>query len=655
MIQNNMLLPFYELKEQQFRFRNYCNNGEEPHSFRIPNYTLPSFFFKREKRSLDINYFYVYDLNDNLVVAMDGIYLHKVSSADFDGFGYVPNRIENALDVFADAAPGDSEFNNYLLPCGRYYIKLSESDNIKSYYSEVFEVTDAPAITDKEELIVNGTFSGGLTNWLTNGTWSVAAGQAVYAGGGGGYILSQPINTTDDDHHFYKVSFRINVYNDLGDATRYLRVYFNGLDALNSVVVKGNGTYTYYVKNVSQFYIQHLNGEVRFNIDDISCQKVVGHEKHVSLLLARDCKFPNSIDKANYNYFNSYLLDALILAPEYGAVNKQDENGDFEKVFTYVRPFKTHQLSPMLLSEPVADALAQLNTFDITEIYDGIKNDIFRINSIERLTKFRSIQSFDVKIEWQQPNDCYMLANISFEENLSGWDKCCDDAQEILPCFDPDAPADEFIQPEIEVTFVDGHFHISLINAPIGMGASYCELLYKKQATADFTDCDGIGSVDTLAAVSVPYSVFADAGIDFYIPDLAGFAYKFAVLFTQVGCPDVFAFSTSACHNPCIYFNAAVTGCYNISVVGGHTVYSVESNLDLSICELGGITIELYNSNTSTWFEPGVSSYPLPEGVSHPQLVFDDTQAALPGHVTMARLRKSGVTYDETTVTLGAC
>lgn len=651
MIQNFMLLPFYELKEQQFRFRDNCNLGEEAHSFRIPNYSLPSFFFKREKRPQTINYFYVYDINDNLIVTMGGEYLHMVSAPTFDGFGYVSNKIENGLSIFDDATVGDSNFNNYLLPCGKYYIRLEEEDTVKKYYSEVFEVVDAQAVTDKLELVINGGFDN-LDNWVTSGTWIVGAGIAQYLGAGGGFLLSQFINTTDDDQHFYKVQFTISDYQDSGDATKYIRVYFNGLDSLNSVVVKGNGTYTYYVKNVSRVVIQSFNGEVRFGITDISVQKVIGHKDHVSLLLSRDCRFPNSIDKANYNYFNYYLLDALILEPEYGEVIKEEENGDMERVISFARPFKKHRITPMLLPEPVADALSQLNTFDIVELYDGIKNDLFRVNSVEDLVKVRSIQSFDVKIEWQQPVSCYMLADIGFEESIYAGNKCCDDAQGILACFDPEAG--DYVQPEITVTFVDGHFHIALSNTPVGMEASFVNLQYSKQASGDYTDCNAMPEPSISTGIIVPYAQFAADGIDFYANELAGYAFKFAALFTQVGCANLSAVSTSDCHGPCISLGRFNT-CYTSQFLFGHTVYTVECNMQLTACDIGEITIELYNSNTSTWFEPAVNSYPLPDGDSTPNLVFDDTLAALASYITKVRLRYSGNTYAERTISMIAC
>lgn len=653
MIQNYMLLPFYELKSQQFRFRDNCNYGEEVHSFRIPKHMLPAFFFKREKRAQGINYFYVYDLNDNIVATIDpSVNLQTISTAEYDGFGYVPNRIENGLDVFADNDPSDRNYNNFLLPCGKYYIKLSEADTIKSYYSEVFEVTDAAPITDQMELILNGSFDDDLNNWLTNGTWVVGIGTVTYTGGGSGFILSQPINTVDDSHHFYKVSFVINAYNDSGDDTRYLRVYFNGDDALNSVVVKASGGYTYYVKNVSQLYIKHFNGEVTFGIHSISVQKIVGHEEHVSLLLASECKYPNSIDKENFNYFNYFLLDALILEPQYAEVKKEEENGDFEKVLSFSRPFKTHQITPMLLPEPVADALAQLNTFDIAELYDGTKNDLFLLNSTEALTKFRSIQSFETSFEWQAPRSCYMLANISFEENLSILNRCCDDADGVVECFDADAG--EWIQPEIAVTFVDDHFHIALSNTPTGLEASFVELFFKRQLTEDYTNCDGVGTPSTVAGISVPYSEFAENGIDFYHPDRAGYVFKFMAFFGQIGCPDSFALSTEACQAPCMYINS-IDGCYTSSVIGGHTVYVVHADIDVNLCGDDDVIVELYNNDTSTWFEPAVNSYPLPEGASSPEFVFDDTNAAVPGDIHKIRLRKGGLTSNEVNVTFGFC
>lgn len=537
MLQNYMLLPFYEQKEQQFRFRNNCQNGEEFHSFRVPNYTLPSFFFKRNKRAEVIQDFRVYDLDDNLIATLNDLrHLHVVSSPNFDGYGYVPNRIENGLSTFSDpSAGGDQNYDNYLLPCGKYYILISEQSNTgKSYYSEIFEVVDSTPITDANELVLNGGFATDFSGWLTSGTWSIAASKAVYAGGGGGFILDQIINNPDDDGiHFYRFSVTITNYNDSGDATRYLRIYCNGLDAMNSIFIRANGTYTFYFKKASRVIIQSFNGTVTFNVDDISIQRVVGAEEHVMLTLSKSCKFPNSIDKANHNYFNNYLLDAVILEPEYGEERVENENGDIEKVLSFVRPFKRHKIEPMLQPEPVADALAQLNTFDIAEVYDGWKDNIFLLNSLLSELIIRSIQAFESKFEWQQ-GECYMLANIAFEENLALFDKCCDDTQEIAACLDP---TEEIIIAQ-EGVVDHPHYHISLVNTPTGLSGAMISLYYDKQLRSAFTDCASVPGGMTYTGISIPYDDFAADGIDFFVNDYTLYTYKFYVVATQIGCED---------------------------------------------------------------------------------------------------------------------
>jgi hypothetical protein len=555
MIQNYMMLPFYEAKEKQFRFRANCDDDSPLHSFRIPNYMLPSFFFKREKRPLDIGFFRVYDLNDTLVAQLSALrHIHSVSAPLFDGFGYVPNRLESILDTFATPEAPDPGYSNYLLPCGKYYIELSESDDVKKYYSEIFEVVDDEAITDGDELILNGRGQTTMDNWLTGGSWAPSGSTMNYGGGTTGVILSQVIsNANDDDNHFYKVSFNIGGWNNFGDPTRYVRVFLNGAgDYVNSILVDGSGTpYTYYVKNVSQIVFQVFNGNVTFVLGSVSVKRIDGHVNHVSMMTSRSCKFPNSIAVATYNYFNYYLLDALIAAPEYGEVLKEDENGDFEKVYSFVRPFKKYSLQPMLLSEPVADALAQLNTFDIAELFDSINNDVFLLNSNERLTQFRSIQSFETKFEWQD-KDCYMLANISFEENLAVYDKCCDDNEDVAPCFDPEDPLTELT---IAVDFLTDHFHISASNTPADLEGTFITIAYRKVAIGGYIDCSTIGGAETLTGIEMPYADFLANGADFYVSDVADYVYSFFVNVTQLRCDGV---SSDAVCSGCIPFDEEI-------------------------------------------------------------------------------------------------
>lgn len=617
-------------------------NGEEVHSFRIPGYMLPAFFFKREKRPQTIGYFYVYDLNDNLIATIDvARHLQVVTSADFDGFGYVQNRIENGQDVFPDNDPDDQNFKNYIFPCGKYYIRLEEADAVKKYYSEVFEVVNDAAVTDGNELVLNGTFGNSgtsLANWNTSGSVAAVPGfGAQYTGGATGSILSQVINgAQDNDNHFYKVSFIITGWNDLGDPTRYVRVHFNNDYVMNSVYVNTIGVYTYYLKNVSKIDIHTYNGEVTFSIGNISVQKIYGHENHVSLSVNRSCKFPNSIDSDNYKYYNFFLFDARILAPEYGEVIKEDDNGDFEKVTSFVRPFKKHQLTPLLLPEPVMDGLAQLNTFDEVEIYDAINQNIFILNSTERLTKFRSIQQFETKTEWQG-SDCYALATISFDENLALFDKCCDDDGGIIHCFDFDEPES---MPVIEAEIVDGHFHISLTNTP-ALSAAFVSLFYKKQAIADYVDCDGITENDTNTGIVIPFNDFAADGIDYFPPDLLGYAYKFYIIVSQIGCVDTV---TSAEVCPGVCFHLEVTDhCWIESDVFGNTFWTIRTDINVNLCGATGIVVELYDEGGAVWFEPTVNSYPIPDGASSPEFVFADTVATL-SDVHKIRL-KSGSNY----------
>jgi hypothetical protein len=230
---------------------------------------------------------------------------------------------------------------------------------------------------------------------------------------------------------------------------------------------------------------------------------------------------------------------------------KEDENGDFEKVYSFVRPFKKYSLQPMLLSEPVADALAQLNTFDIAELFDSINNDVFLLNSNERLTQFRSIQSFEMKFEWQD-KDCYMLANISFEENLAVYNKCCDDNEDVAPCFDPEDPLTELT---IAVDFLTDHFHISASNTPTDLEGTFITIAYRKVAIGGYIDCSTIGGAETLTGIEMPYADFLANGADFYVSDVADYVYSFFVNVTQLRCDGV---SSDAVCSGCIPFDEEI-------------------------------------------------------------------------------------------------
>lgn len=638
MIQNFMLFPFYESKDQQFRFRNYCANGEEVHSFRVPKYSLPSFFFKREKRPLGIGYFYVYDINDQLIATIDPlVYLHTVSTAEYDGFGYVQNRIENGSATFPDPQEGTSNYDNYTLPCGKYYIRLEESNAQKKYYSEVFEVVESEAITDGQELVLNGSLKSNLNNWTTDGSISIVAGfGAQYLGGATTSILNQILNPSSDGMHFYKVSFSINAWG--GGPTEYIRVHFNGFDEANSVYVTGIGTYTGYFKNVSKIEVHYYNADVHFVISDISVQKIVGHENHIGLLSSRTCKYPNSINRAIHNYFNYFLLDAQILAPEYGEVIKEEENGDYEKVLSFSRPFKKHQLTPLLLPEPVADALAQLNTFDVVEIFDAFKKDSFILNSQDRLTKFRSIQQFETKIDWQEPNECYMLATVSFDENLTVFDKCCDDNEDAIECFEVgEGDGDSIV---LSVTNAGDHFHIAKVSSIFALDAAFVTLYYKKESIRTYTDCESIAGANHQTGISMPWLEFVANGINYYAPDISTYAYSFFIVISQVGCPETVT-SAAVCPLPCSRIASAEFSCLD----GDPARWFIAVALDVSTC---GETcfLEYYDTAIADWRPETESPTAIADGVHSHNTTFTTIEVPNPDTLTKIRLNfNSGAYY----------
>lgn len=598
MIENLLPFPIYESKEQQFRFRKNCI-GEIEHSFRVPTYAIPSFCFKREKRLNRIGVFRIFDIKDNLVYLNDFTELFMRSAGDYDVIGYISNRIAN--DFYAHSTECSDPYNylNWNLPCGKYYMILSEDGGNKHYYSEIFEVVDVAGITDNIELVRNPKFNNQLLdNWQVSTGWTVVSGKASYDGSSGGFLLSQILqNFSADAYHWYKFTITITDYDNGGNADYYLKAYCNGLDAVNAIFIDGNGTYTHYFRKVSRFIIQSC-GSVSFGVTEVSIQKVVGNEEHLSILSVRTCKFPNSVlssEKGVYPFISYFLFETWLLTPEYGEELTANENKNLEKIVSYARPYKRHKMATLTLPEPVADMLAQLNTFDLIEVNDGIKGDLFRQYSLLSPFKSRSIQSFNPKFEWVG-QDCYMVADIAFDENIVAFDRCCDDLLGVVPCY---KVSTSHLSIAVSADSVRKYYSITLDDSSNDLTGAMVRLTYGKVLNDDYVDCDDTWTGIT-TDIEIPFTTFAANGMKFYPSDFDTYKYAFKVVLKQVGCNISPLFSNCATSENCLTIRYA-SGCYTKQLVPvSPSVWHLTIDLDAVICT-DGCTLQLWDSFNSVW------------------------------------------------------
>lgn len=635
MIQNHLFLPIYEDLQQQNRYRPNCEN-RDIHTFICPNYTLPGFFFTRPKSITQVDDVVIRDLNGNLVATLPVEQLHTIATANYDGIGYTPQVIRRLEDETIDG------YENWTLPCGLYYIEITETlypNYGKKYYSELFRVVDADAITDGEELVFNGKFIGGsLSGWATNGTWDASTGKAVYSGGGGGYLLDQTISYTPDKLHLYRIEFTISNFTTVS-GTPYLRVYSNGLNTRDNVKVSGNGTYVFYVNDVSRVLLQMFTGSATFAIDNISIQKIVGWDGYVGITAAKTCTFPNSDDGSGYEgqstrllFYNNLLLDAKILAPQYGEDRTENETGNLENILTFVRAYKLHAVTPLQLPEAVVDAVHQLNTCNYVQIHNSESAQTWQLASTDDSgsnLRPRTFVAFSFSNEWQ-PGQCYALSQLVFEENLSVKSKCCDVA-EAVTCFD------EATEIEVVVTGTSTGIQITLGNTPTGMdGAMVLPIILRG------ADCDNaFEAVNYPPDSAVTWAEFAENGIFFTEEGFTDYVYTVGLLITQFGCDSQIE-TDEVCSDEWLLEIISV----NDSCDGDDNAVIAAINIQ----NYNTITyIEFWNSGTSTW--------------EHPTLVVDGsnefnlTLAGAGASYTKARLRNisTGNLSAEVSISLSVC
>lgn len=580
---NKCLLPIYENLSKQFRFRINCI-GSDLHTFNYPNYYLPAFFFMRDKRPYGIVALKVLDINGVQVASIDIDRLHIVTTSAYDAIGYTGGvlRNEGTLNAYG-------RYINELLPCGIYYYELTEDGTGNKYYSEIWKVTDKAMVPLADELIKNGTFSVSMAAWTTYGTWGVTSGVANYTGGvNNDVVLYQPISAGEYSPMGYIVQFTISNWGGVA-TTEYLQVRTVSGSTSESVLVTGNGTYTFYTNTAECLEVRLYGFSFNFSIDNISVKAARGVEDMVTIYLSNSCKLPNSID-SNYKYYNILLLDALILEPEYGEELKQEENGDIEKVNSYVRAFKRHRIDPLLLSEPVVNAIAQLNTFDIAGVHDGGRDITYEVNSMRPSYIRPSIMNFDASYEWQDMQ-CYCYVRILFDENLAIKDKCCDSNSDIEPCFDND----EDVNLALSLNCASKTFTISLANNPTSYAGAFIRLYYKKIANADYPDNCGFAATVYDTGIWIPFSEFAANGADFYAADADDYVYAFSAQLNQIGCDGLKGSNTVCRPTTGLVLDFTSAECFGETTSTQITFYATIP------VGFGTVYFDLYNSVTSTW------------------------------------------------------
>lgn len=578
---NKCLFPIYDTIDKQFRNRINCQDSDLS-SFIYPGYYLPAFFFMRPKRPDTISSLKIFDINGTQVAVIAASRLHIVTTAMYDGIGYTGGILRNESTINANG-----RYINETLPCGVYYYELTEANTGKKYYSEVWRVVDNAVATSEDEHVINGTFLATMAAWTTTGTWGVSGGVANYTGGivGNDVVLYQPISAGYSPLG-YQVSFTITNYSSVGPAN-YLQVRTVSGNTSQSILVTGNGTYTFYVDRLECIEVYLYGFSFNFSIDNISAKMISGLEGIVTIYLANRCKVPNNIDD-RYFYYNVLMLDALVIEPEYGEELKQEENGDIEKVNSFVRAFKRHRIDPMLLSEPVTDAISQLNAFDTGGIHDGGRDIFYQLFSDTPDYVRRNVSNFESSFEWQE-GQCYCIVRTFFDENLAIKDKCCDSNTDIEPCFDGDTEIEIALSLNCDTKI----FNIYQSNTPTGLGGAFVKLYYKKIANDDYEGNCGFAATVLYSGINIPYAEFIANGIDFYAADAADYVYAFYVQLTQIGCDDTIS-------SPVVCRGVGEIGLNvdNLSCSGNQNTIAYTVSTPAGY---GSLVVELYNDLTGGW------------------------------------------------------
>jgi hypothetical protein len=131
------MIPFniYTRKQDQTRFKRHCKYQKPFELVNRNNRFLP-FIIKRSTHSNQIKSWRVYDLNDNLK--------------------YVINPASTSYEIFTNGSVQylvyyGAQISGLTMDCGEYYLKIS--DNVTTWYSEVFTVKDFNASTNPYHIL----------------------------------------------------------------------------------------------------------------------------------------------------------------------------------------------------------------------------------------------------------------------------------------------------------------------------------------------------------------------------------------------------------------------------------------------------------------------------------------------------------------------
>lgn len=410
------VLPIYNDINDQMRFNEVCKVCHN-YNFITPKWLFPSFAFTRERFYGLIDSFEVYH--------EDGTWFCNVKKSLLQ----IKTDVENSIDylIFRGLTPISGNSGEIIRewPCGCYYYKIVSEDHV--YYSEIFCVETNDAIVYERNHVLEGDFLQDFTNWQTYAStadWtSLENGFAAYGGGATNLVVLQQ-TTLGVGSYITAITFTVN-----SSGSVFLAISVNNTSA-EIFLVTAPGTYTIYSRSPTQFKVTNVDGTA-FEIGNISIRKIIGMKEHVGLRVQNTCRGIN-VGSLDSEYNDKIWLDAKVLQPQYGEDIKQDENGDFEKIDSFVRAYKQYDISPLPLPEFLIDALAKLNTYDYVSINNGVDERFFIYGLEPGLKNTITISNIKLKNEWDELG-CYGMVNLSFEESMAIKRSCCDSVN-IVSC-----------------------------------------------------------------------------------------------------------------------------------------------------------------------------------------------------------------------------
>lgn len=426
MIKNYATLPIYDSKDLQFRFRPNCE-GQFNDCYVLPNNFLPPFAFRRDKYWEGITALEIFDLNDTLVYNYPD--LNTILTLPVGELDYFINPITPLPSYFGfgnDGVPGEYK----KLSCGYRYIKIT--CGTKVYYSEVFRYIEPEFVLGNDEKVINGQFSNALGNWTLTGIWFTdGTGYAQLTVATSGVVMEQAFENTKP--FIYEIQFTIS---DIASAGSPL---LSVITESGRLLVNANGIYRFYSTDLRSLTVDTTN--TTFKISDISARPVLAlndtnesgmYSELVQMIFYRKCRGVNQIEytddedlQVTPEFYDFLFLYAKILAPAYGEEIIAAENRNIEKINTFARSWKKHELSPMMLPEHIIDTLAQVNTFNNVWIGEKLTGKLYQYTDDEFPL---SINEFEFNNEWAE-GECYGICTLSFIETTDIKRDCCNSVE----------------------------------------------------------------------------------------------------------------------------------------------------------------------------------------------------------------------------------